>query len=354
MACRFKSGPGHHSESHRILKMKKLVKENEKVISLCHLESPLQLISASPFILRQEECVLIINGNSHQLVNIVKKKFSSKKIHIKMYKTFFGFLFTIIHTKLKYSFKFIASGDIRYIKNIIFLILFINKDIHLVDDGNFNLDLDAMDEHIPRPNINFYYFKIPIIKWILSHKIVRETIFKHNIKRTYLKIIRNDLEKIISSISDIDRENICFKEPCLYFIESSLEGIIKEVEEKEIFRILDDYASKKSLKIKVVTHRLSDTERINSLCDDIKEVEILKLDFPIEFYISDMNPKKDEIIFSFTTAFFTCSILTESFNVSVLDLTGFSISEKWVPMYRRFANDVDQRIHENNKLKKFR
>ena len=94
----------------------------------------------------------------------------------------------------------------------------------------------------------------------------------------------------------------------------------------------------------MVTHRLSDTRRINSLCDDIKEVEILKLDFPIEFYISDMNPKKDEIIFSFTTAFFTCSILTGSFNVSVLDLTGFSISEKWVPMYRRFINDIDQRI----------
>ena len=309
-------------------------------ISICLIESPLQLISATPFILRNKNVYILFNTRSTQISNILNRGFKINRNNIFGYTNSLELIYLIFKIKYNKTIINFLMGDIRYLNNIIFFTFFRKAFFTLVDDGNFNMLLDNKSFH--EANIRFLQMKKIFFKIMLKQPISRETVLNHSITKKYTKIIRNDFKNIIENMALTKDITFPINEKAVYYIESPLDALISKSDEENVYKKLSGYANELNLKLKSIAHRVSDINSIKDLTKDYKNIEIIKLDLPIEFYINNISHDK-YVVFGITTAIFTCSMIMNKRSIpfKVLDLSNYSINRDWKVFHNKFQNDLE-------------
>lgn len=324
-----------------------------KSYSVIYLESPLQLISSSKFISNTDNCFLIYRKTNIQLENLVKnfKNIENVKL-IKVENIFIAFI-EILNIKFFYKVDSLGLGDIRSFYSMLFMSLLKRNKTVLFDDGGYSKYLDQQNE--PLLNASFQSIKSIYIKKFLKNKFLyRETLYKHKIYRKYYSVVRNDLNLSLSNF-EINQKNALQNlkvknQPTFYYIESSLEGWVSDKIESEIYLSLQKFCIERELRLVIIGHRKMSMERIKKLTSLISNYDVIKIDYPIEFYLTYIDKSVNFIGFTITTAIFSALEIISSANILQVKINDNNFYSQYLNYSSNFYNEVEIDI-KNSTLK---
>lgn len=280
----------------------------KKKISVFYIESPLQLLSSAYNLHNQNKYILVYRDTNPQLEELIQSFSSQDNSELIRVTNIFKTIVVVLKIKYRFTLDILGLGEIRSFYSLLFITILKRRKTVLFDDGNYTKNIDQEKNILL--NTSFPRIKYFFINRLLNEDTLhRETIFLHNIKRKYRSIARNDLQASLSFFVFKDDNKIKklphYGEPTLYYIESSLDGWVSDEIEAEIYTSLNLYCKNEGLKLVVIAHRKTNIKRLKNLCSDILNLHIIKLNYPIEFYLPVIDSRSNLIGFSVTTAFFT-------------------------------------------------